>query len=56
MNTEKTNWYDESLNKIYGHNNDGLVYGINYIENDETLECFWFKTENERNNYMERLK
>jgi hypothetical protein len=24
-------------------------YGINYIDNDEIIECEWFKTKQERN-------
>ena len=52
MITEKTNWYDESLNKTYGHNNNGLIHGINYIENNKIIECAWFKTKKERDEKM----
>ena len=49
MKKEKTNWYDEKLNKLTGDNNFGYIWGINYIDNDEVIECEWFKTRQERN-------
>jgi hypothetical protein len=46
MKTEKTYWYDLKPND----DNKGLeIYGINYIDNDEIIECEWFKTKQERN-------
>ena len=53
MKIEKTNWYDERLHKTYGDNNNGLIWGINYIDNDEVIECKWFKTKQERNKEIE---
>ena len=48
MAKEKVNWYDEELDKFYGDNNKGLVWGIYcYIEED-IIEVNWFKTEEER--------
>ena len=49
MKKEKTNWYDEKLNKLTGDNNFGYIWGINYIDNDEVIECEWFKTRQEGN-------
>ena len=54
MKKEKTNWYDEKLNKLTGDNNFGYIWGINYIDNDEVIECEWFKTRQERNKQIER--
>jgi hypothetical protein len=31
-----------------------IFNGINYIDNDEVIECEWFKTKQERNKKMER--
>ena len=45
MKTEKTYWYDLKPND----DNKGFIYGINYIDNDEVIECEWFKTKQERN-------
>ena len=45
MKTEKTYWYDLKPND----DNKGFIYGINYIDNDEIIECEWFKTKQERN-------
>jgi len=56
MRKEKTHWYDEGLHKTYGDNNNGLIWGINYIDNDEVIECEWFKTRQERNKQIEREK
>ncbi len=49
MEAIKTNWYDEGLNKTYGDDNKGFIWGINYIDKDEVIECKWFKTRQERN-------
>jgi hypothetical protein len=60
MSIVKTNWFDEGLHKTYGDNNDGLIHGINYIDDElnETVECRWFRTKAERNHRykMEREK
>jgi len=47
----KTHWNDEGLHKFYGHNNNGLIWGINYIDEDldQTVDCEWFKTRQQRN-------
>ena len=49
MKTEKTYWYDLKLND----DNNGFIYGINYIDNNEIIECEWFKTKKERNKKIE---
>ena len=49
MSVVKTHWYNEGLHKTYGNNNNGFIWGINYINNDEVIECEWFKTRWERN-------
>jgi hypothetical protein len=49
MKKEKTYWYDLKPSD----DNDGFIYGINYIDNDEIIECKWFKTKQERNKEME---
>ena len=49
MKTEKTYWYDLKPTD----NNKGFIYGINYIDNDEIIECKWFKTKQERNKKIE---
>jgi len=53
MTTDKTHWNDIGLHKTYGHNNNGYVWGINYIDEDlddgEIIKCEWFKTRQERN-------
>jgi len=55
MAKEKVNWHDEELDKFYGDNNKGLVWGIySYIEED-IVEVNWFKTEEERDKiFLER--
>ena len=46
------NWFEESLQEFYGHDNQGLIYGIYYYDdpNDFPVEVEWFKTEEERAN------
>ena len=46
---EKTYWYDLKPSD----DNKGFIYGINYIDNDEIIECMWFKTKQERNKHFE---
>ena len=46
---EKTYWYDLKPSD----DNKGFIYGINYIDNDEIIECEWFKTKQERNKRFE---
>jgi len=55
MKTEKTHWYDEGLHKTYGDNNNGFIWGINYIDNEEVIECEWFKTRQERNKKIKKV-
>jgi hypothetical protein len=50
METEKTYWYDLKIND----DNKGFIYGINYIDNDEIIECEWFKTKQERNKKIKK--
>lgn len=46
---EKTYWYDLKPSD----DNKGFIFGINYIDNDEIIECRWFKTKQERNKHFE---
>ena len=43
------NWYEEGLKDFYGHDNEGLIYGVYHYEDGEDfpIECEWFKTEEE---------
>jgi hypothetical protein len=48
------NWYDEELDKFYKDNNEGLIYGIYYLDNEEQVQdVSWFKTIEERTKQME---
>ena len=47
---EKTYWYD--LKPI--DDNKGFIYGINYIDDDQIIECEWFKTKQERNKQLNK--
>lgn len=40
---QKLNWYQEELNKYYGDNNNGYIFGIDIGE-----DIIWYKTEEER--------
>ena len=53
----KIHWSDVQV--FYGKddNNNGYVYGIEVNHKDNETECFWFKTEQERDmEYIERGK
>ena len=51
---EKAYWYDHKPSD----DNKGFIYGIYYIEEDlnETIECEWFKTRQERNQKFKKEK
>lgn len=34
--------------QVFDDDNAGFVYGINYIDDDEIVDCEWFRTEWER--------
>ena len=46
---EKINWYQEELDKFYGDNNNGYVYGI-----DTKEDIVWYKTEEERDKVLKK--
>ena len=46
---EKINWYQEELNKFYGDNNNGYVYGI-----DTKEDIVWYKTKEERDKVLKK--
>ena len=43
------NWYQEELDKFYGDNNNGYVYGI-----DTEEDIVWYKTEEERDKVLKK--
>jgi len=45
---EKTFWNDLKN----GTDNKGFVYGINYIDKGDIVDCEWFKTEQERDSHF----
>jgi len=40
---QKLNWYQEELDKYYGDDNNGYIFGI-----DTGEDIVWYKTEEER--------
>jgi len=32
--------------------NDGLIYGIEYMNGEEVSDCEWFSTEQDRDNHL----
>lgn len=50
MTIKAVDWFEEGLDKYYGHDNQGFVYGVYYYEDGEDFptEVMWFKSENER--------
>ncbi len=53
----EVNWFDEELDRYYGHNNQGRVYGVYIYDCDDydealegdadIIEVHWFKEEDE---------
>ena len=48
---EKVFWNDLKN----GIDNKGFVYGINYIDKGDIVDCEWFKTKQERDSHFEIL-
>jgi len=48
INARYTTWHAEDLDTFYGHDNGGLIHGV-YVfdDNDNLIECFWFKNEDQ---------
>jgi len=46
------NWFEESLQKFYGHDNQGYVHGIYYYDDPDNfpIHVEWYQTEKERAN------
>lgn len=46
----KVNWYDEELNKFYStdKDNNGLIWGIYWLDGEEVVDVEWFSTEQAR--------
>jgi len=38
----------------FDDNNEGLIYGINWIDDGFIVDCEWFKTEEERQECIDR--
>jgi hypothetical protein len=51
---EKVNWYDEELDDYYEDENDGRVFGIYTYEGEDIIDVTWYKSENERDDEIER--
>ena len=42
-------------NECFDDNNDGLTYGINWLDEDgNVMDCEWFATEGERQEAIDR--
>jgi hypothetical protein len=49
MQTKQKAEYVEA-SQVFDDDNNGYSYGINIIENDDIIDCLWFKTKKEREN------
>ena len=45
---KKVNWYEEELDRFYGHNNNGYVFGIYCYDGEDIIDVQWYKSEEER--------
>ena len=49
------NWYEEKLHKFYEDNNEGLIYGVYHLdEEDQVQDIVWFKTIEEQKKEIEQ--
>jgi hypothetical protein len=45
---KKVNWYEEELDRFYGHNNKGYIFGIYCYDGEDIIDVQWYKSEEER--------
>ena len=45
---KKVNWYEEELDRFYGHDNKGYVFGIYCYDGEDIIDVQWYKSEEER--------
>ena len=45
---KKVNWYEEELDRFYGHNNKGYIFGIYCYGGEDIIDVQWYKSEEER--------
>jgi hypothetical protein len=52
------NWYDEGLQKFYGDNNEGKIFGIytyDDVEQEDIIDVTWYKSETKRDSELYKL-
>ena len=49
VSKEKVYWFDHKPTD----DNDGYIYGLQYLFNDDVMYCQWYKTEEERDTNYE---
>ena len=48
---KKVNWYEEELDRFYGHDNNGYIFGIYHYDGEDIyweIDAQWYKSEEER--------
>jgi hypothetical protein len=54
---KRVTWHEEDLHNFYGHENDGFIWGLYYIdENKDVIDVEWFQTKKEREDYLKNKK
>ena len=50
MAYRKVNWHAEKLDKFYStdKDNNGLIWGVYWLDGEEIADVEWFSTEHER--------
>lgn len=56
MEYEKVEWFNEELDKFYGDNNNGLIFGVYWLDGEDVIEVTWFKTEQEREKEIKKYE
>ena len=50
------NWFKAKLDKIYGNNNNGFVYGLELQKLNSTKKCIWFSSRNQRDQHRKQIE
>ena len=48
---KKVNWHEEELDRFYGHDNNGYIFGIYHYDGEDIyweIDAQWYKSEEER--------
>lgn len=50
------NWFKSKLDKIYGNDNNGFVYGLELQKYNSSKKCIWFASRTQRDQHRKQIE